>query len=78
MATYFVGMGIESFVISPTLVTDNNGTGVTITIPAGVGYADAYLVKWESNVVPGILGRTCDRDPDQKRAPRSPPLASPA
>lgn len=24
-------------------------------------YADAYLVNWESNVFPGILGRTCDR-----------------
>ncbi|MFV2033570.1 MAG: FAD-dependent oxidoreductase [Halocynthiibacter sp.] len=24
-------------------------------------YTDAYLVNWESNVFPGILGRTCDR-----------------
>ena len=24
-------------------------------------YGDAYLVNWESNVFPGILGRTCDR-----------------
>ena len=24
-------------------------------------YDDAYLVNWESNVFPGILGRTCDR-----------------
>jgi formate dehydrogenase (NADP+) beta subunit len=24
-------------------------------------YADAYMVNWESNVFPGILGRTCDR-----------------
>ncbi|HUJ87668.1 MAG TPA: FAD-dependent oxidoreductase [Burkholderiales bacterium] len=24
-------------------------------------YSDAYLVNWESNVFPGILGRTCDR-----------------
>lgn len=24
-------------------------------------YTDAYLVNWESNVFPGVLGRTCDR-----------------
>ena len=24
-------------------------------------YDDAYLINWESNVFPGILGRTCDR-----------------
>lgn len=24
-------------------------------------YSDAYLLNWESNVFPGILGRTCDR-----------------
>src|SRR5579871_2650017 len=24
-------------------------------------YADAYMVNWESNVFPAILGRTCDR-----------------
>ncbi len=24
-------------------------------------YADAYMLNWESNVFPGILGRTCDR-----------------
>lgn len=24
-------------------------------------YTDAYMVNWESNVFPGILGRTCDR-----------------
>jgi len=24
-------------------------------------YTEAYLVNWESNVFPGILGRTCDR-----------------
>ncbi|MEJ8572955.1 FAD-dependent oxidoreductase [Microbaculum marinum] len=24
-------------------------------------YADAFMVNWESNVFPGILGRTCDR-----------------
>src|SRR5882724_3844328 len=29
-------------------------------------YTDAYMVNWESNVFPGILGRTCDRpcEPD--------------
>ena len=24
-------------------------------------YADAYMINWDSNVFPGILGRTCDR-----------------
>lgn len=24
-------------------------------------YTDAYLINWESNVFPGVLGRTCDR-----------------
>ena len=24
-------------------------------------YTDAYMVNWESNVFPGVLGRTCDR-----------------
>jgi len=24
-------------------------------------YDDAYLINWESNVFPGVLGRTCDR-----------------
>jgi NADPH-dependent glutamate synthase beta subunit-like oxidoreductase len=24
-------------------------------------YGDAYMINWESNVFPGILGRTCDR-----------------
>ena len=24
-------------------------------------YTEAYMVNWESNVFPGILGRTCDR-----------------
>ena len=24
-------------------------------------YADAYMINWNSNVFPGILGRTCDR-----------------
>lgn len=24
-------------------------------------YADAYMVNWDSNVFPGVLGRTCDR-----------------
>ena len=24
-------------------------------------YGDAYMVNWDSNVFPGILGRTCDR-----------------
>jgi NADPH-dependent glutamate synthase beta subunit-like oxidoreductase len=24
-------------------------------------HSDAYMVNWQSNVFPGILGRTCDR-----------------
>ena len=24
-------------------------------------YTDAFMINWESNVFPGILGRTCDR-----------------
>ena len=24
-------------------------------------YSDAYMVNWESNVFPAVLGRTCDR-----------------
>src|SRR6201986_226045 len=24
-------------------------------------YADAYMINWESNVFPGVLGRTCAR-----------------
>ena len=24
-------------------------------------YDDAYMINWESNVFPGVLGRTCDR-----------------
>lgn len=24
-------------------------------------YSDAYLINWDSNVFPGVLGRTCDR-----------------
>ncbi len=32
-----------------------------IRLIAAGRYADAYLVNWESNVFPGVLGRTCDR-----------------
>ncbi len=32
-----------------------------IRLIAAERYTDAYLVNWESNVFPGILGRTCDR-----------------
>src|SRR6266581_246930 len=24
-------------------------------------YTEAYMINWESNVFPGVLGRTCDR-----------------
>lgn len=32
-----------------------------IRLVAQQRYTDAYLVNWESNVFPGVLGRTCDR-----------------
>ena len=32
-----------------------------IRLIAAGRYSDAYLIKWESNVFPGVLGRTCDR-----------------
>ncbi|MFL6661035.1 MAG: FAD-dependent oxidoreductase, partial [Rhizobacter sp.] len=32
-----------------------------IRLIAAGRYTDAYMVNWESNVFPGILGRTCDR-----------------
>jgi formate dehydrogenase beta subunit len=33
-------------------------------------YAEAYMVNWDANVFPGILGRTCDRpcEPACRRA----------
>lgn len=32
-----------------------------IRLIAAQKYTEAYMVNWESNVFPGILGRTCDR-----------------
>ena len=32
-----------------------------IRLIAAGRYSDAYLVNWQANVFPGILGRTCDR-----------------
>jgi len=32
-----------------------------IRLIASGRYSDAFMVNWESNVFPGILGRTCDR-----------------
>lgn len=32
-----------------------------IRLIAAERYTEAYMVNWESNVFPGILGRTCDR-----------------
>jgi NADPH-dependent glutamate synthase beta subunit-like oxidoreductase len=32
-----------------------------IRLIAAERYTDAYYVNWESNVFPGVLGRTCDR-----------------
>ncbi|HXR87472.1 MAG TPA: glutamate synthase, partial [Stellaceae bacterium] len=32
-----------------------------IRLIAAGRYTDAYMINWQSNVFPGILGRTCDR-----------------
>ena len=32
-----------------------------IRMIAAERYTDAYMINWESNVFPGVLGRTCDR-----------------
>ncbi len=32
-----------------------------IRLIASERYTDAYMINWESNVFPGVLGRTCDR-----------------
>ena len=32
-----------------------------IRLIAEARYAEAYMVNWQANVFPGILGRTCDR-----------------
>ena len=32
-----------------------------IRLIAAQRYSDAYMLNWESNVFPGVLGRTCDR-----------------
>ncbi|MFK7975065.1 MAG: FAD-dependent oxidoreductase [Halioglobus sp.] len=32
-----------------------------IRLIAAQRYSDAYMVNWQSNVFPGVLGRTCDR-----------------
>ena len=41
-----------------------------IRLIAAGRYGDAYMINWESNVFPGILGRTCDRpcEPACRRA----------
>ncbi|MET1256159.1 FAD-dependent oxidoreductase [Aliikangiella maris] len=41
-----------------------------IRLVAAGRYSDAYMVNWESNVFPGILGRVCDRpcEPACRRA----------
>jgi NADPH-dependent glutamate synthase beta subunit-like oxidoreductase len=55
-----------------------------IRLIAAGRYTDAYLVNWESNVFPGILGRTCDRpcEPacrrgrvEEAQAPKAEPVA---
>src|SRR5262245_10279640 len=32
-----------------------------IRLIAAKRYGDAYMINWQSNVFPGVLGRTCDR-----------------
>ncbi|MBI1305195.1 MAG: 4Fe-4S dicluster domain-containing protein [Bacteroidetes bacterium] len=32
-----------------------------IRLIAAERYSDAYMINWQSNVFPGVLGRTCDR-----------------
>ena len=32
-----------------------------IRLIAAARYDDAYMINWDSNVFPGVLGRTCDR-----------------
>jgi NADPH-dependent glutamate synthase beta subunit-like oxidoreductase len=41
-----------------------------IRLIAAGQYGDAYMINWQSNVFPGILGRTCDRpcEPACRRA----------
>jgi NADPH-dependent glutamate synthase beta subunit-like oxidoreductase/ferredoxin len=55
-----------------------------IRLIAAGRYSDAYMVNWQSNVFPGILGRTCDRpcEPacrrgrvEDKNAPKPEPVA---
>jgi Dihydroprymidine dehydrogenase domain II, 4Fe-4S cluster len=36
-------------------------SGLRIRLIAQRRYSDAYMINWQSNVFPGILGRTCDR-----------------
>src|SRR5271156_3775546 len=42
-----------------------------IRLIAAGRYGDAYMINWESNVFPGVPGRTCDRpcEPARPRAP---------
>jgi NADPH-dependent glutamate synthase beta subunit-like oxidoreductase len=55
-----------------------------IRLIAAGRYSDAYMINWESNVFPGILGRTCDRpcEPacrrgrvEEENAPKPEPVA---
>src|SRR3990172_5057529 len=48
-----------------------------IRLIAAGRYDDAYMVNWNSNAFPGILGRTCDR-PCEPACPRSPLYDVPA
>ena len=41
-----------------------------IRLIAAGRYADAFMINWQSNVFPGILGRTCDRPVRARLPPR--------
>ena len=47
------------------LLLSNQGANVTaVQLPGLIAagkYTEAYMINWESNVFPGVLGRTCDR-----------------
>ena len=43
-------------------------------------YTEAYMINWDSNVFPGILGRTCDRpcEPACRRGRLNPEEGNPS
>ena len=45
-----------------------------IRLIADKRYTEAYMLNWDSNVFPGILGRTCDRPCEPAFPPETKPL----